>query len=1086
MLTLYTSYDLTVLSQQINHNLNKDIANNLAIDNIFNPSTIIVPSRGIGHWLTLQIARQQGIAMRLDLQLTSSFMWNIAKKVLGDIADQSFFNKDALTWRLYLWLSKSQNLVKTPELKHYLTDADVCKRWILASKIADSFDQYLLYRADVLAVWEQGNLTGNLGGDESWQALLWQEVTDSNKNHRAHLFDDVLLKLKQANINYDLPQRISVFAPSNMPLQQLAILQAVSQHVAVDMYVLSPCAKYWGDICVRPQIYSGQLNIDEDWYWQIGHPLLASLGKCGRDFFDYLAQITADVGAHHIDLDEDNPIVQDSLLHTLQSDIINLKLRLPNERVVLQENDKSIQVHIAHSELREIEILHDNLLQAFIDDPTLEPGDIAVLTPNIERYAPFIDAVFAAAENSIPYSVSDLSLRTTEPLLLAFCDLLLLPKSRFVADDILSLLQHEAIASKAQITPLELKTLRAWLKDAGARWGLDGAHKTSFDLPSDNSYSLRASVDRLLLGFTTDLVFNEQHPPLIGQNMPLNMVEGSSAQILAKLMIFIEKLANWRQVLQQNTNITCWQKRLLDLLEDVINDDIATADVTNLARSAILKVTSKDTLNNEDVELSYDLMHLLMQNELERTVSELSFIRGKVTFGTMIPLRSIPFRMICVLGLDDGSMPRQNNVPSFDLVNKYPRAGDRIRRFEDRYLFLETLMCARDILYLSYVGRDIKTCDLIAPSIVLNEVSEACDLTATTFNGKKISSKITYLHSLQPFSAVNFAHDNPSSFNNMWYEASVALNGERTQLPVFYVAQNIDNIKNNQQVAIDYPKQITPDELIRTLTNPIKFYLQNILGINIDKLDYLLAKDEPFVLENSAKLHELALKTVNLNWDENIQEQLAKNCGYLPSSQIGQIMWRDNYLSVTNLANNLQNHDYFDASSKQNINIDVTIGDIRICGDLPKLYAGKYVSHSFYNFYGNNLTAFWLNHLLLNCEHEVTSYLFGLEQNWQAVPLKNSAEYLALWLDVYKLAHNQPLPIFSKISYNFARSVIKNKTAKTPKDEQEFLAKAYKEWDENTDKWFNLAFKGTNPINSQFEQLAHNLYVPALSFIKVS
>jgi len=1071
MLTLYTSYDLNTLSYQANHNFNKNITNDMS------SSTIIVPSRGIGHWLTLQIAKYQGIAMRLDLQLTSSFMWNIAKKVLGNLPEQSFFSKKSLTWQIYYWLSFPVNLDKTPELKHYLMNANPCKTWILAGKIADTFDQYLLYRDDFLKTWEKGKLIGNLGNDEYWQALLWREITNSNKQHRAYIFDELLTKL-QSNCVNNLPTHISVFAPSNMPMQQLAILQAVSRHIDVDIYALSPCAKYWGDIKPKAEFYTKELNINEDWYWEIGHPLLASLGKCGRDFFDHLAYITADFGARHIDLDENNLILDNSLLNALQSDIINLQLRLPNQRIAFQENDKSIQIHIAHSELREIEILHDNLLKSFMNDPTLQPCDVAVLTPDIEKYAPFIDAVFGASEHNIPYSLSDLSLRTTHPLLLAFCDLILLPKSRFIAEDILSLLQHKEIADKAQILPNELVLIRTWLNEAGARWALDGEHKTNFDLPKDDSYSLRISCERLLLGFASDLVFSDENVPLIEKIMPLNLVEGSNVQIMAKFMVFIDKLANWVQILQQNTNIANWQNRLLALLNDVISDNEFAAGKVNLIRDVILQIKSNDLLENFELDLSYDLVHLLVKNELERGNSEISFVRGKVTFGTMIPLRSIAFRMICVLGLNDGSLPRQNHVPSFDLINKYPRQGDRNRRFEDRYLFLETLMCARDILYLSYVGRDIKTGDLIAPSVVLNELLDACNITAQTNDGQKVSDKITKVHSLQPFSAINFAPEDPQSFATMWYEASIALNGNRMQLPAFYIT-------NKELTEINYAKQITPDELIRILVNPIKFYLRKVLGINIDKHEILLPSNEPFMeITNEYNLNELLLKTANLKWNEDMQNQLASACNYLPSGLVGQIMWHNRLAEIKYLADKLAS---FNQENYQILNADITIKDIHICGKLPKICAKNYVNHQFYPPNGFSLTIFWLNHLLLNTITPITSYLFTLEQNWQANPVDNSAEQLELWLDAYKQAHIKPLPLFTKISYEFAQNFSKNNKTSTKKAKSKNpLDKAFESWQANSNQWFNLAFKGENPINNEFEQLANNLYGSALNSIVMS
>jgi len=1058
MLNLYTSRNLVALSSKLQEKLTG------TTDNSFNPSKIIIPSHGIGHWLTLQIAKQQGIAMMLDLQLPSSFMWEIAKKVANNLPTQSAFSKDILTFRIYALLANLDSLDNANALKNYLIDADNSKRWLLAGKIADVFDQYLLYRDDVLALWEQNQLA-NLGMDEAWQAALWRKLTQDNNLHRARLFNEVLSKLQNPNSTYELPRTISVFAPSSMPEQQITILQALAKHIDVDIYALSPCAKYWGDIQLKSEFHAKSPDITEDWYWEIGHPLLASLGKCGRDFFDYLAVITAEDGAQHFDLDENNPPKSDTLLHAIQHDIVNLELRLSDNRLTFNPQDKSLTVHIAHSPLREIEILHDELLARFNDDPTLNPSDIAVLMPDITDYAPFIKAVFDSSEHKIPYSLADQNLLAQHPLLQSFYELLTLPKSRFIVENILGLLNQIEIAAKAQINHDELNLIRMWLHQSAAKWGLDGKHKENFNLPADDSYTLRASFDRLILGFALNIDDNSTHPPLIRQTMLLNSLEGSNVQIAAKFINFVEKLNYWRQILSESTNAANWQLRLVKLLDDFFPDD---NQAIHLIRKAISKLVQNSCdAKQQDLELSYDLVQILLQNTMDNSNAELSLIRGKVAFGTMIPLRSLPFKLICLLGLNDGAIPRQTTAPSFDLINKYPRANDRLRRFEDRYLLLETLICVQDGLYLSYVGRDIKRGDALVPSVLVNEILETCDATATTNDGSKVSDKITHIHSLQPFSPQNFDHTQPNSFSGMWYNASCVLSHTTKKEQTAFCNQPINSIIKSQ---------ITPAEFIKTLANPVRFFLHDILGININYHEPTITEHEPFSLtyEHKLPLNELYLQSALNNWNDDIKQQLASACGYLPTNKIGQTIWRINYQPIKEFAKQLDK--YQQNNHPQNLFIDLQLDDVHIYGQLPPINDNCIFNYRLYQPAGFDLTNFWLNHLLANCLQPVSSHLLTPNDKWQAQPLNNAAQLLRPWIKAYKQAHHEPLPIFSKISYKFAQSVLKD--AKDP------LSTAQKQWENYANPWFDLAFRGTNPINEQFIHLASELYIPALEFMQ--
>ncbi|WP_037044599.1 exodeoxyribonuclease V subunit gamma, partial [Pseudomonas sp. BAY1663] len=462
MLSLYHAPDLETLGELATTLLAQPLADPFA------PARVVVPSQGMGRWLTLELARKQGIAMQLDIQLPASFVWDLSRAVLGSLPEQSAFTPASLTWRLYGWLCEPANLALAPRLAQYLDGGDERRRLSLAAKIADTFDQYLLYRDDWLAAWERSE-TLELGPDEAWQALLWRELTKDGHPHRARLLGDLLQRLYRDEALAGLPERLLVFGISSLPPHHLRVLDGLARHIDVVVCALNPSREAWGEIRDVRELARQPESAADDWYLDVGHPLLASLGKQGRDFFDALFGL----GGQEIGLySEDADLRDDSLLHALQHDILRLRTRLPDERMTLADDDRSLEVHIAHSPLREVEILHDQLLARFAADPALSPDQVVVLTPDIERYAPFIEAVFAVREGvpRIPYSLADRSLRAEVPLIEAFLQLLLLAQSRFAAEEVLAWLEQPAIARRAGIDSEDLPLLRDWLREAGVRW----------------------------------------------------------------------------------------------------------------------------------------------------------------------------------------------------------------------------------------------------------------------------------------------------------------------------------------------------------------------------------------------------------------------------------------------------------------------------------------------------------------------------------------------------------------------------------------------------------------------------------------
>lgn len=1088
MLSLYHAPDLETLGELATTLLAQPLADPFA------PARVVVPSQGMGRWLTLELARKQGIAMQLDIQLPASFVWDLSRAVLGSLPEQSAFTPASLTWRLYGWLCEPANLALAPRLAQYLDGGDERRRLSLAAKIADTFDQYLLYRDDWLAAWERGE-TLDLGPDEAWQALLWRELTKDGHPHRARLLGDLLQRLYRDEALAGLPERLLVFGISSLPPHHLRVLDGLARHIDVVVCALNPSREAWGEIRDVRELARQPESAADDWYLDVGHPLLASLGKQGRDFFDALFGL----GGQEIGLySEDADLRDDSLLHALQHDILRLRTRLPDERMTLADDDRSLEVHIAHSPLREVEILHDQLLARFAADPALSPDQVVVLTPDIERYAPFIEAVFAVREGvpRIPYSLADRSLRAEVPLIEAFLQLLLLAQSRFAAEEVLAWLEQPAIARRAGIDSEDLPLLRDWLREAGVRWGRDGRQRAALGLPDEAAFTWRQGLDRLLLGFAAPPQLAGDAAPLLGEHWPLDALEGARGQLLGRLVEFVERLGQLAEQLARPRPLAQWADDL-QMLIDSLFDEREAGDTLLQLSQACAALREQAQAAGLERPLDVELVHQQLSAALQQGGGASGFLTGAVTFCTMVPMRSLPFRLVCLLGLDDGAFPRRNPPAGFDLIARHPRRGDRARRLDDRYLLLETLLSAREALYLSYVGRDPRDNAELPPSVLLSEVLEAVDMTAVCRSERardpastdaslpkewKASMAITVPHPLQPFAPGNFAGPPRAGFSAPWFRAAQRLAAPPEPAPPF-----ASLLAEPDEAWLT----LEPSQLLQCFRHPARFLLEQRLGQRLADTRQALASDEPFELELPAwnGLRQLSLQALEHGWSDADERRLASAAGWLPPGELGQALWGKLRGPVRAFAPRL--FELRPQAVPEPLAVDISLAGVRVHGWLDGVTPSGLFGWKLGRLGEWDLPAFWLRHLLLNLSATPgiarDSLLLSPAGDWRLGPLANAAQLLEPWLAAYRSAIREPLPLLPRSSHAFARGYRNPARGSEPVDTAR--KRAREAWlggefspiaGECEDPWNALAFRDRDPLDERFEALAEALIGPAL------
>ncbi len=812
---------------------------------VFNADTILVESPGMQHWLSMSLARQRGVAMNVSYPLPVRFMWDTARLILGDdaIPAQSPYRREVLTWRIDALLQEPAFIddpdaapVKAYWASRQSTTEQGVQRLQLATALADVFEQYLLYRPDWLQEWEAGNAQQTPFDMERWQSKMWRMLVRREPDHPASLHHRAVTALQDGVGVERLPDRIVVFAINNMAPQLISFIDALSVHTDVHLFHLNPSVNYWGDAqSDRSRAKALREQGIESWLEQEqGNPFLGNLGQQGRDFFNLLTALdTFEVSA--FDVPEPATDQQSvSLLSHLQADI--LAARAPSPLTVTKD-DTSIEVVSTHNGLREVQLLHDNLLAWLNAEPTRRPSDIVVMCPAIEKYAPLIDAVFhrvgtaspvTAVPPRIPCSIADRSPLDAQPMVAAFISLLSLPDSRFGVVEILDYLRLDAMQRRFSLSPEDVELMTFWLEQAHVHWGLDGEHKRriSDGATAHETFSWWWGLRRLLIGMVC------RDEAVIDQGLlTVPHVEGQNTLILGKLIWVIDTLSHHAAQLAVAKTPEQWHDYLISLQQACFAPDPEQTDTWESLSNATAQLHAHCDEAGYQSTLSLAQVRDVLLRQFSSPDAGNHFMTGQVTFCSMLPMRSIPFRKVCVLGLNDGEFPRQSVPMSIDLMAQSGhRLGDRSRRLEDRYLFLEALISARESLYLSYQGNSDKDNSERQPSLVLREflhtLSEHYQVPIDTLRTNA---------ALHPFSQASFTAAN-ASFEQGWFRLfqAISQNRQAQQTPSLPVVDpEVDDVMLVEQAA-------------RWLEHPLKVFANRVLGIYLEQAEMALENTEPF------------------------------------------------------------------------------------------------------------------------------------------------------------------------------------------------------------------------------------------------
>jgi exodeoxyribonuclease V gamma subunit len=983
-------------------------------------TSIVVPSLGMARWLTYRIATEFSVCAQVEFVYPATYIWSLFARVVPALAERSPFDAGSLAWRIYRLLTNDQAQPDSA-LSRYLESASARDRLGLSRRVASAYAEILAQRPAWAPQWQRNLLNGaEPKQHEVWLAALWRALAaEIPAAAGAHPRDEVFKRLKRdPAARAALPASMTVFAVPQMAALYQHVFMDFARYADVTIYLVNPSPEFWFDQESRAQQArrrdSAQAAFD---FGQRDQRLLAALGRQTRENLSAWGVADADRQDSATSIDElfIEP-AGTSLLARLQREVYAASASDRPE--VLDSYDKSIQIHVCHSLARQLEVLHDQLLEVF--DVSQDgaapyaPGEVLVLVPDLDQAAATIDAVFGSALGgvNIPYVISGRAANQESPLIGAFFTLLALPAGRYLVSDIAELLELPALALRFDIGTLDLERILGWLRATGVHWGLDAATRRQLQLPEEGRHTFAEGLAELFTGYASAA----SQPVVIEGVMPYQDLEGKDALALGALARVMASIAALKDRLLAPRSPHQWIAVFSAVLDDFF---VRRADpLFELSRldgaMASIGATIDATAFNDAIPLNVmvdALRHALADNAPGAVPT------GSVTFCAFGPLRQLPYRMICMLDLNgDGRFPRNPQRPEFDLLARQHQIGDRNLIDEDRGAFLDAVCAAGERLQCYYSGRSMRDNAPLPPSSTLDELIDTL-LGLVSGAAAALRAQVLDDHPLQPFSRRYFDAAAGGRLFSYARELVVGASGERQLRPDFFTEPLA--APGAEYFEVDWHM------LARVLHDPVTALLKERLGLDSYQEDRVLQDDEPEKIapldlkrlrERLFTLHQAGCSSLQLS-------HIAQAFPEAPAGVLGEIVMTPQIDATLKFAGIVSDARPVQLKSESFV---LSRGAFQLSGKLDGLHPGGRFDAYLGPLKSRELLRAWLAHLLLHVlpgdagVQAPSSELIGADQIAWFKPVENAGHLLDDLLALYWQCLCQPVALIPDISSKFA------------------------------------------------------------------
>ena len=1057
----------------------------------FAEEVVVVPARGVERWLTQRLSHRLGVGSRAGDGVCAGVRFVTPASLVSLLLDRDAddpWEPDRLAWPLLETIDSVMGEPGFADLTAHLgggesDDERSTRRYAVARRLAGLFASYARQRPRLITDWREGRDTDGAGGDLDpdlhWQAELWRRLLARTSQTPPDLrHAETLARLRAGGDDLDLPPRISLFGHTRLPETEVDLLAALGELREVHLWLPQMSPALWS--ALAPVGATGQVPRDEDDSVDlVGHPLLGSLGRDARELRRTLGGRDHQVASELLPA---SPTAPDSLLGWLQADLRANTVPDTATRASRTRLDSSVQVHSCHGAARQVDVLREVLVGLLEDDPTLEPRDILVMCPDIEAYAPLISAGFGLADlagddgglghpaHQLRVRLADRSPGATNPLLAVAASLVELAGGRLTATQVLDLASTDPVRARFGFGDDELERIASWVGQAGIRWGYDAEHRSTYGLDGLAANTWLWGLTRLLLGAAMSGLDHRQ----VAGTLPVDDVSDGDLDTVGRLAEFVDRLHSFVTAAQSARTVADWTRALGAGVHQLTSTptsqvwQVAQFD-RELSRIAAGAAEQETALRQADVRA-------LLEHRLRGRPTRSNFRTGTLTVCTMVPMRSVPHRVVCLVGLDDGVFPRTSTIDGDDVLARRPRTGERDVRSEDRQLLLDAIGAATETLVITYTGRGEHNGAERPPAVPLGELLDALDRTAS---GPVREHVVTH-HPLQPFDEANLVPgrlrgDEPFTFDRAALAGAAAARGER--------------ITVRELLASPLPPPTPPvtdialADLHEFFRHPVQGFLRRRLQVG-RPYDADEVKDAvPISLDPLEVwgIGDRLSSSVLGGADAIAVGEALKVDGQLPPGPLGKGVLDEIITKVRPLVLGALG---LRTGASRTLDVDIDLGDRRLTGTVGNVFGNNLVAVSFSRLGAKQRLAAWLDALALAAglpDENWTSHTIGRHRSGGQVamirplPQHEAKAWLRDLVAVYEAGLCEPLPLPLRTSLAWSEEFLRVQIGSDGDPD----AKALTEWltprfddtgfpKEDSDVWHVRAF-GEQP---DFELLA--------------